>query len=104
VTVDIPQIKRAIISLSMNGVNSIRAIEDSIPPIYPGVSCSFGYIQAAQIEAQTNAAIFNSKVDLSAIVSAAIDELFCPDDPVLAGYRLRQRFSFLFSTRSIQRG
>jgi menaquinone-dependent protoporphyrinogen IX oxidase len=95
VTVDIPQLKRTIISLSMNGVNSIRAIEDSIPLIYPGVSCSFGYIQAVQIEAQTNAAIFNSQVDLSAIVSAAIDELFCQGDPVLAGIDLDS--SFLFS-------
>jgi hypothetical protein len=94
VTVDIPQLKRTIISLSMNGVNSIRAIEDSIPLIYPGVSCSFGYIQAVQIEAQTNAAIFNSKVDLSAIISAAIDELFCQGDPVLAGIDLDSVFLF----------
>ena len=94
VTVDIPQLKRTIISLSMNGVNSIRAIEDSIPLIYPGVTCSFGYIQAVQIQAQANAAAFNNKVDLSAIISAAIDELFCQGDPVLAGIDLDSGFLF----------
>jgi hypothetical protein len=31
VTVDMPQLKRTIIALSMNGVNAIRAIEDSTP-------------------------------------------------------------------------
>jgi hypothetical protein len=49
-----------------------------------------------QIEAQTNAAIFNSKVDLSAIVSAAIDELFCQGDPVLA--RIDLDSGLLFSS------
>jgi hypothetical protein len=104
VTVDIPQLKRAIISLSMNGVNSIRAIEDSIHPIYPGVSCSFGYIQAVQIAAQTNAAIFNSKVDLLAIISAAIDELFCQGDPVLAGIDLDSGFLFSLAHEAYREG
>lgn len=104
VTVDIPQLKRTIISLSMNGVNSIRAIEDSIPLIYPGVTCSFGYIQALQIEAQTNAAAFNSKVDLSAIISAAIDELFCQGDPVLAGIDLDSGFLFSLAHEAFRNG
>lgn len=104
VTVDIPQLKRTIISLSMNGVNSIRAIEDSIPLIYPGVTCSFGYIQALQIEAQTNAAAFNSKVDLSAIISAAIDELFCQGDPVLAGIDLDSGFLFSLAHEAFRDG
>jgi menaquinone-dependent protoporphyrinogen IX oxidase len=104
VTVDIPQLKRTIISLSMNGVNSIRAIEDSIPLIYPGVTCSFGYIQALQIEAQTNASAFNSKVDLSAIISAAIDELFCQGDPVLAGIDLDSGFLFSLAHEAFRNG
>jgi hypothetical protein len=104
VTVDIPQLKRTIISLSMNGVNSIRAIEDSIPHIYPGVRCSFGYIQALQIEAQTNAAIVNSQVDLSAIISAAIDELFCQGDPILAGIDLDSGFLFSLAHEAYREG
>ncbi|MGR3318859.1 MAG: hypothetical protein ACUZ8O_10325, partial [Candidatus Anammoxibacter sp.] len=46
-------LKRTIVSLSIAGVNSIRSIENNIPIIYPGISCSFGYIQALQIESQT---------------------------------------------------
>jgi Transposase len=94
VTVDSFQLKRTIIALTMNGVNSIRAIEDSIPLLYPGVTCSFGTIQALQIEAQTNAAAFNRSVDLSAIDSGAIDEVFCQGEPVLAGIDLDSGFVF----------
>jgi hypothetical protein len=94
VVVDTPHLKRSIIALAMTGVNSIRAIEDTIPLIYPGVTCSFGYIQGLLIEAQTNAAEFNSKIDLSNIISGAIDELFCLGDPVLAGICLDSGFLF----------
>jgi menaquinone-dependent protoporphyrinogen IX oxidase len=104
VTVDRSQLNRTIISLSMNGVNSIRAIEDSIPIIYPGVTCSFGYIQALQIQAQANAAAFNKKVDLSAIISAAIDELFCQGDPILAGIDLDSGFLFSLAHESFRDG
>lgn len=97
VTVDTPQLKRAIIALTMNGVNSIRAIVNSIPLIYPGVTCSFGYIQALQIEAQKNALAFNRGVNLSGIDSGAIDEVFCQAEPVLAGIDLDSGYVFSLS-------
>lgn len=104
VNVDVPHLKRTIIALSMNGVNSIRAIEDTIPIMYPGVSCSFGYIQALQIQAQANAAAFNSTMDLSKIISAAIDELFCQGDPVLAGIDLDSGFLFSLAHEEFRDG
>lgn len=92
VKVDEPQIQRTIIALSITAPCSIRAIEDLLPIIYPGVTRSFGYIQALQIKAQLNAAAFNQKVDLSAVVSIAIDEVFCQNEPVLAGIDLDSGF------------
>ena len=104
VNVDTAHLKRSIIALAMTGVYSIRAIEDVIPIIYPGVSRSFGYIQALLIEAQTNAANFNRTVDLSNIISAAIDELFCQGEPVLAGIDLDSGFLFSLSHEAFRDG
>lgn len=84
VKVDEAQIRRTIIALTITAPNSIRAIEDMLPLIYPGVTRSFGYIQGVQIEAQRNAAVFNQQVDLSKIYSVAPDEVFCKNEPVLA--------------------
>jgi hypothetical protein len=84
VQVDEAQIKRAIVALTITAPNSIRAIEDILPLIYPGVTRSFGYIQGLQIEAQRKAAVFNQDVDLSRVFSLAIDEVFCQNRPVLA--------------------
>jgi hypothetical protein len=92
VNVDEPQIRRTIVAMSITAPCSIRAIEDLLPIIYPGVTRSFGYIQALQIQAQLNAAAFNRQVDLSAIVSIAIDEVFCQNEPVLAGIDLDSGF------------
>jgi hypothetical protein len=94
ITVDKAQIDRSIIALSITGANSIRDIVELLPTIYPGISQSFGYIQALQIKAQMNAAVFNSNVSLHDIVSGAIDELFCQNEPVLAGIDLDSGFLF----------
>jgi hypothetical protein len=50
VKIDEPQLRRTIVSLSIAAPCSIRAIENLIPIIYPGVSRSFGYIQALRGE------------------------------------------------------
>lgn len=92
IQVDEAQIKRAIVAMTITAPNSIRAIEDIIPLIYPGVTRSFGYIQGLQIEAQRNAAQFNQQVDLSRVFSLAIDEVFCQNEPVLAGIDLDSGF------------
>ncbi len=84
IPVDEAQIRRAVVALTITAPNSIRAIEDILPLIYPGVTRSFGYIQGLQIEAQRNAAVFNQQVDLSPVLSLAIDEVFCQNNPVLA--------------------
>ena len=94
VVVDTPQLNRTIIGLSMCGVNSIRAILNAIPIIYPGVAPSFGYIQNLQIQAQKNAEAFNATVNLSGIDSGAIDEVYCQRKPVLAGIDLDSGFVF----------
>ncbi|MFT5162804.1 MAG: hypothetical protein ACI9FJ_001381 [Alteromonadaceae bacterium] len=41
-----------------------------------------------------NAAVFNRNVSLHDIVSGAIDELFCQNEPVLAGIDLDSGFLF----------
>ncbi|MCN4145310.1 MAG: hypothetical protein LC437_09970 [Thiohalomonas sp.] len=68
--------------------NSIRAIEDLIPIIYPGVTRSFGSIQSLLIEAQEKARQFNNTVDFLLIKVAAVDEMYSQSSPVLAGVDL----------------
>ncbi len=97
VSVDEAQIQRAIISLSITGANSIRDVEAILPLIYPGVTRSFGYIQNLQIQAQKNAVSFNAKVNLSPVQSIAIDEVYCKNDPVLAGIDLDSGFLTLLA-------
>ena len=88
IVVDQAQLDRAIIALHIASPNSIRAIEDLIPVIYPGVTRSFGSIQSLLIEAQEKAKAFNDSVNLSAIKAAAVDEMFSQNNPVLAGVDL----------------
>jgi hypothetical protein len=94
ISVDKAQIDRTIIALSITGANSIRDIVELLPTIYPGMSQSFGYIQALQIKAQINAAVFNHNVSLHGIASGALDEVFCQNEPVLAGIDLDSGFLF----------
>lgn len=104
VKVDEAQIKRTIIALSITAPNSIRAIEDLLPLIYPGVTRSFGYIQGLQIQAQRNAAEFNQQINLSRIYSVAPDEVFCKNEPVLAAIDLDSGFLASLSLESHRDG
>ncbi|NRD75189.1 hypothetical protein HQQ94_18575 [Shewanella sp. VB17] len=88
VGVDKSQLRRTIVALSITSANSIRAIQEQIPIIYPGCSVSFGYIQGVIVEAQEQAALFNKTVPLDKINSIAIDEMFSQGEPVLAGIDL----------------
>jgi hypothetical protein len=92
VKIDEPHLRRTIVSLSIAAPCSIRAIENLIPMIYPGVTRRFGYIQALQVQAQYNAAIFNRQVDLSPVNTIAPDEVFCQNEPVLAAIDLDSGF------------
>ncbi len=97
VSVDVPHLRRSIVALSITAPNSIRAIEEQIPLLYPGCKVSYGYIQGVIIEAQEQAKLFNDKVALSAIKSVAIDEMFSQGDPVLAGIDLDSGYLFSLS-------
>ncbi len=95
VDVDECQLKRSIVSLAMDGRDSIRSIEDEIAVIYPGMTRSYGYIQNVLTKAQLNSREFNRSVDLSSIKNATTDEMFSQGDPILAGIDLD--FGYLFS-------
>ena len=104
VLVDEPQLQRAIVVLRTRSPNSIRAIEDMLPILYPGVAPSFGKIQSITSEAEAKAAKFNRQTDLSRIVSAALDEMFSQGDPVLAGVDLDSGYLFGLSLRASRSG
>ena len=66
----------------------IRAIEDLLPVLYPGVKVSYGKVQQLLVEAEARARSFNAQADLSEIESAALDEMFSQGEAVLAGVDL----------------
>lgn len=104
VGVDKSQLRRAIVALSITSANSIRAIQEQIPIIYPGCTVSFGYIQGVIVEAQEQAALFNKMVPLANIQSIAVDEMFSQGDPVLAGIDLDSGFLFSLSHEQCRDG
>ena len=104
VGVDKSQLRRIIVALSITFANSIRAIQEQIPIIYPGCSVSFGYIQGVIVEAQEQAALFNKTVPLSEINSIAVDEMFSQGDPVLAGIDLDSGYLFSLSHETSRDG
>ena len=88
VEVDKNQLDRAIIALRAIAPNSLRAIEDLLPLLYPGLKVSYGVIQAILSGAELNALDFNKTDDLSTIKNSALDEMYSQGDPVLAGIDL----------------
>lgn len=88
VEVDKNQLDRAIVALRAISPNSLRAIEDLLPILYPGLKVSYGVIQAILSGAELNALDFNTTDDLSAIKNSALDEMYSQGDPVLAGVDL----------------
>jgi len=94
VPVDDAQLSRMIVALRVVGQNSIRAIENLLPVLYPGVSRSYGTIQAILAEAEKRAADFNRQASLSSIRAVALDEMFSQSKPVLAGVCLDSGYLF----------
>jgi hypothetical protein len=104
VDVDVQQLRRTIVTLAITAPNSIRAIEEQIPLIYPGCKVSYGYIQGVIVEAQIKARQFNQTVSLANINSVALDEMFSQGEPVLAGIDLDSGFLFSLSHQSSRDG
>jgi hypothetical protein len=104
VGVDKSQIRRAIVALAITSANSIRAIQEQIPLIYPGCRVSFGYIQGVIVQAQQQAACFNKTVPLANIQTIAVDEMFSQGWPVLAGIDLDSGFLFSLSVEQSRDG
>jgi hypothetical protein len=99
VRVDEAQLRRAVVALRCVAPDSIRAIEDLLPKLYPGVSPSFGWIQCVCAEAQRRAEAFNAEADLSGITAGALDEMYSQGDPVLAGVDLDTGYLFGLALR-----
>ncbi len=104
VSVDRAQLERATVALRVMSQNSLRAIEDLLPIIYPGVAPSFGTIQSIASQAEAEAAKFNRRANLSGIEAGALDEMFSQGDPVLAGVDLDGGYLFGLSLRESRSG
>jgi len=104
VPVDRRQLERAVVGLRVVAPNSVRAIEDLIPVLYPGLSPSYGAVQAIAAEAERRAEECNARANLSGISAAALDEMFSQGDPVLAGVDLDSSFLFLLALRTSRGG
>lgn len=94
VRVDEAQLRRALVALRVVAPNSLRAIEDLLPLLYPGVKVSYGKIQQLLVEAEGRACEFNAQADLSGIQAGALDEMFSQGEPVLAGVDLDGGYLF----------
>lgn len=104
VVVDGTQLERMVVALRIIAPNSIRAIEDLIPIVYPGVHVSYGKIQQILVEAEKRAAAFNKGCALSGIKAGALDEMFSQGNPVLAGVDLDSGFLFSLALRKSRSG
>jgi hypothetical protein len=104
VVVDAAQLRRAIVGLRAQAPNSIRDIEGLLPVLYPGLSASYGFIQAICAEAEGRAQVFNEHADLSRIRAGALDEMFSQGQPVLGGVDLDSGYLFLLALRDGRSG
>ena len=95
---------RAIVALRARSPNSIRAIEDLLPILYPGTKLSYGHIWEIIHEAELKAKDFNKSVDLKKIEAGALDEMFSQGDPVLAGLDLDNGYLFNLDLRETRSG
>lgn len=99
VAVDERHLKRAAVALRVIGKNSVRAIEDLLPIVFPRTSTSYGKIHEWLVEAEQRAAQLNARVRLDAIEAGALDEMFSQGSPVLAGVDLDSGYLFALERR-----
>ena len=94
VGVDDAPLRRAMVALRVMAPNAIRAIEDLLPVLYPGVKVSYGTIQAMLVEAESRAARHNASVELGGVEAGALDEMFSQGERVLAEVDLDTGYLF----------
>jgi len=99
ITVDEALLRRAIIALRVKAPNSIRAIEDLLPILYPGIKLSYGHIWEILHEGELKAQTFNQSANLEKIEAGALDEMFSQGEPVLAGIDLDSGYLFNLNLR-----
>ena len=99
VPVDRRQLERAVVALRVVAPNSVRSIEDLLPILYPGLSPSYGTVQAMAADAEGRAAQCNARSDLTGISAGALDEMFSQGDPVLASVDLDSGLLFMLALR-----
>lgn len=104
IVIDERQLERMVVGLRIVAPNSIRAIEDLIPVVYPGMHVSYGKIQQILTEAEKRATKFNAGCDLSGIEAGALDEMFSQGNPVLAGVDLDSGYLFSLALRESRSG
>jgi Transposase len=104
VKIDPAQVRRTLVALRVRAPNAWRPIEDIIPIIYPGVRLSYGKVQPIAAEAEAQAGAFNAKADLSGVRAGALDEMFSPGEPVLAGVDLDHGYLFGLALCETRRG
>ena len=90
--------------LRLHDYEGLRAIEDLIPILYPGVRVSYGKVQQISVEAESRAATYNTRADLSPIRAAALDEMFSQGEPVLAGVDLDSGYLLGLALRESRSG
>ena len=76
IVVDNALLARAIIALRVRAPNSVRAIEDLLPILYPEIKMSYGHIWNILHEAESKAEDSNKRTDLKKIKNGALDEMF----------------------------
>jgi hypothetical protein len=104
VPVDSAQLRRAVVALRVMAPNSMRAIEDLLPILYPDVRVSYGKVQQLVVEAEQRTAEHNARVDLSEIHAGALDEMYSQGQPVLAGIDLAGGYLFGLELRESRSG
>lgn len=96
-------IERTIVALRVVTPSSIRDIEAMLPIVY-GFGWSYGKIWSVLRRAEQRARAFLDLVDLAAIETVALDEMFSQGKPVLAGIDLDTRYLFLLKVHPSRSG
>ena len=87
ITVADADLERAVIAMRLEMPGSIRDIVEVLPLLY-GKRWSYGKVQGVLAEAERRADERNRAVDLAAIQSVALDEMFAHQQPVFSGIDL----------------